>query len=168
MIGVPASDDQVDVLDDAGNVIDTVTRAEMRRDNLRHRSVLIAVLNDNDELLVHRRADWKDLWPGAWDVAFGGVVGAGEAWIVAAQRELDEETGMRIELGYLGEETYEDDQVRELARIYLARTAGPFDFSGGEVVEAVWVPLTELRDWLSSRSVCPDGVALVLPRLDWP
>lgn len=168
MIGVPADDELVEVIDDAGTVVDTVSRAEMRRGNLRHRTVFVAVLNDNDELLVHRRAEWKDLWPGAWDVAFGGVVDVGEAWIAAAQRELDEEAGVRLELGYLGEESYDDDHVRELARIYLARTAGPFDFSDGEVVEAVWVPLTEVRGWLGGRTVCPDGVALVLPRLDWP
>ena len=36
------------------------------------------------QLLVHRRSDAKDLWPGRWDVGVGGVVGAGEAWADAA------------------------------------------------------------------------------------
>ena len=30
-------------------------------------------------LLVHRRSDDKDLWPGRWDLAVGGVVAAGES-----------------------------------------------------------------------------------------
>jgi len=168
MIGAPTEGHDVDVLDDLGNVIRTASRAEVRRDNLRHRTVFIAVLNDNDELLVHRRAEWKDVWPGLWDVAFGGVVDAGEAWEAAAVRELSEEAGVRLELGYLGEDTYDDDQVRELARVYLARTAGPFTFDDGEVAEVAWVALTELRAWIAERSVCPDSVGVVLPRLDWP
>jgi isopentenyldiphosphate isomerase len=158
----------VDVLDDGGNVTGTATRAEVRARNLMHRSVFVAVVNEADELLVHRRADWKDVWPGAWDVAFGGVVEAGEPWELAASRELHEETGIKAELSYLGEDVYRDDTVREWARIYLARHDGPVDFNDGEVVETAWVPLDELRGWLEGRTLCPDSKVLVVPRLDAP
>jgi isopentenyldiphosphate isomerase len=158
----------VDVLDDEGNVAGKATRAEVRAANLLHRSVFIAVVNAADELLVHRRADWKDVWPGAWDVAFGGIVEAGEAWEGAAARELLEESGVQAELIYLGEDTYADETVRERARIYLARHEGPVAFVDGEVTEAAWVPLAELRPWLDGRAVCPDSRALVVPRLDAP
>ncbi|MBJ7308147.1 MAG: NUDIX domain-containing protein [Acidimicrobiia bacterium] len=158
----------VDELDAMGMVVGEVTRAEMRRENLLHRSVFIVVRNDVDELLIHRRAAWKDLWPDVWDIAVSGVVAAGEAWELAAVRELIEELGVSAELAYLGEGSYEDDDVREVARIYQARCEGPFDFSDNEIVEAVWVPIGDLRDWLEGRQVCPDSMSLVLPRLDAP
>jgi len=158
----------VDVLDDDGNVRGTATRAEMRAGNLRHRTVFIAVVNTTSQLLVHRRADWKDVWPGAWDLAFGGVVDAGEAWETAAQRELAEEAGLGAELLYLGEGCYDDDHVREVARVYLVRHDGPVTPIDGEVVETSWVALDDLRDWIDARQVCPDSVAIVLPRLDSP
>jgi isopentenyldiphosphate isomerase len=161
-------DDRVDVLDDAGNVVGTATRREMRTANLRHRAVYIAVVSSSGDLMVHRRADWKDLWPGAWDVAFGGVVAAGEPWAVAAARELAEETGLDNELSYLGEGSYEDDDVRELARVYLARHDGPVSFVDGEVVETDWIAPDAMCGWLEGRAVCPDSVAIVLPRLDAP
>ena len=158
----------VDVLDDDGNVIRTATRAEVRAGNLRHRTVFIAVLDASSQLLVHRRADWKDVWPGAWDLAFGGVVDAGEAWETAASRELAEEAGLEAELSYLGEGAYDDDEVRELARVYLARHDGPVEPVDGEVVETAWIALDELRTWIAARKVCTDTVALVLPRIDAP
>lgn len=158
----------VDELDAMGMVVGEVTRAEMRRGNLLHRSVFIVVRNDVDELLIHRRAAWKDLWPDVWDIAVSGVVAAGEAWELAAARELIEELGVSAELAYLGEGSYEDDDVREVARIYQARCEGPFDFSDNEIVEAVWVPIGDLRDWLEGRQVCPDSMSLVLARLDAP
>ena len=136
--------------------------------NLRHRTVFIAVVNTAGAVLVHRRADWKDVWPGAWDVAFGGVVDAGESWEMAAARELAEEAGLDTELAYLGEDEFEDDSVRELARVYLARHDGPVSFVDGEVVEIDWVAPDQMSDWLDSHSVCPDSVAIVLPRLDSP
>jgi len=167
-MAVPPEMELVDALDDEGHVVGTVTRGEVRADNLWHRSVFIVVVNDADEILVHRRADWKDLWPDLWDIAVGGVVAAGEAWELAAARELAEEIGVSAELGYLGEDVYADDEVREVARVYHARTAGPFTFADGEIVEAAWIPVAQIRDWLATRRVCPDSVALVLPRLDAP
>jgi isopentenyldiphosphate isomerase len=158
----------VDELDDMGLVIGEVTRAQMRAENLLHRSVFVVVRNDADELLVHRRASWKDLWPDAWDIAVSGVVAAGEAWELAAARELAEELGVSAELVYLGEGSYDDDDVREVARIYQARTEGPFDFADDEIAEAVWVPTDQVREWLADRVTCPDSIALVLPRLDAP
>lgn len=162
------SSEIIDHVDDTGTVIATVTRAEMRAANLMHRSVFIAVINDADQILVHRRADWKDIWPDAWDIAVGGVVAAGEAWELAAARELVEEVGITAELSYLGEGIYADDHVQEFARVYMARSEGPFSFDDGEVAEAAWVPISQLRDWLDGRPVCPDSIALVLPRLDAP
>ncbi len=160
--------DLVDVLDGEGRVTGTATRAEVRAANLCHRTVFIAVVDSAGELMVHRRADWKDLWPGAWDIAFGGVVGAGEAWETAAARELAEEAGIDSELVYLGEGSYEDEQVRERARVYLARHDGPVSFVDGEVVEIARVALDDVCDWVGQRTVCPDSVAIVLPRLDAP
>jgi 8-oxo-dGTP pyrophosphatase MutT (NUDIX family) len=156
----------VDVVDEHGNVVDTVTRAEMRRRNLRHRTVFIAVTDaDGRRLLVHRRADWKDTAPGWWDVAFGGVVAAGEAWDDAAARELEEEAGLRARLEPLGDAAYEDESVAEVCRVYLTRSDGPFTFADGEVVEVAWVDLEEVPSWLDGREVCPDSVAVVLPHL---
>jgi 8-oxo-dGTP pyrophosphatase MutT (NUDIX family) len=97
-----------------------------------------------------------------------GVVAAGEAWELAAARELAEELGISAELAYLGEGSFEDDDVREVARIYQARTEGPFEFADNEITEALWVPMESVREWLVGRSACPDSMALVLPRLDAP
>jgi len=162
------SEELIDQIDEMGTVVGTVTRAEMRSNNLLHRSVFVVVRNDADELLIHQRASWKDLWPDAWDIAVSGVVAAGEAWELAAARELAEELGISAELAYLGEGSFEDDDDREVARIYQARTEGPFEFADNEISEALWVPMESVREWLVGRSVCPDSMALVLPRLDAP
>src|SRR3954447_5289866 len=84
----------VDVVDDDGRVVRVVTRAEMRAGCLRHRCTFIVVRNTAGEVLIHRRSEDKDLWPGRWDLACGGVVTAGEAWEPAARRELAEELGI--------------------------------------------------------------------------
>ena len=155
----------VEVVAVDGTVERVVTRAEMRRDRLRHRCTYIAVVDRRDRLVVHRRADWKDVWPGRWDVAFGGVAAVGEGWEDAAARELAEEAGVVADLELLAEGPYDDGEVAVLGRVYRARHDGPFTVPDGEVVELDRVPLSGLDDWLRDRPVCPDSVALVVPAL---
>ena len=63
----------------------------MRRTGARHRATYVIVRTSDGGVVVHRRADWKDVCPGYWDLCFGGVVDAGEDWDVAAARELAEQ-----------------------------------------------------------------------------
>ena len=142
-----------------------VSRAEMRAGNLRHRAVYVLVVDAAGRLLVHRRADWKDVWPGRWDVAFGGVAAVGEAPAETARRELAEEAGVAAPLERLGEGSYEDAEVRVRGDVFLARCEGPFTFADGEVVETAWVAPADLPAWLAGGPVCPDSVTIALPLL---
>jgi isopentenyldiphosphate isomerase len=158
--------EEVEEIDRVGNVIRVISRREMRETAARHRAVFIAVLSSRDELLVHRRALTKDIWPGWWDVAVGGVMSPCETADVAASRELQEELGLTgVELESLATGGYEDKDVRLLSASYVCRHDGPFTFSDGEVLESEWVPLVRLLEWLGSHQVLPDSRALVLPFL---
>jgi 8-oxo-dGTP pyrophosphatase MutT (NUDIX family) len=159
-------DELVEVVDAAGRIERLATRAEMRARNLRHRSVAVVVVTSSRELVAHRRADWKDVWPGRWDVCFGGVVGVGEAWRTAARRELAEEAGIEVAdaaLRELGAGSFADGDVATHARVFAVSHDGPFTPADGEVAELVLVPLADLDRWLRGRSVCPDTASLVVP-----
>lgn len=163
-----AAGELVEVVDARGRVERLATRAEMRAGNLRHRSVAVVVVTAAGELVVHRRADWKDVWPGRWDVCFGGVVAVGERWREAARRELAEEAGVDVPtsvLRPLGEGTYTDGDVSAYARLYLVTHDGPFHPADGEVAELALVPLGGLDAWVVDRDLCADSAALVVPHL---
>jgi 8-oxo-dGTP pyrophosphatase MutT (NUDIX family) len=159
----------VDVVDADDLVIATVTRAEMRTRNLRHRAVSIAVVGTDGRLLIHRRAHTKDIWPGWWDIAAGGVVAAGEDYATAARRELAEELGVRAEtLEYLGKATYEDVDVTLVGCGYVCRHDGPFAFTDGEITEVRWATRADLEALMASERFVPDTLALLLPLLTLP
>lgn len=158
--------EMVEEVDASGTVLRLVTRREMRANVLWHRAVFIAVQSDDGQLLVHRRADTKDVWPGWWDVAVGGVVAPGESWQNAAVRELAEELGItETPVSRLGTGVYCDGEVKLVAAVFLCRTDGPFVFADGEITEAHWVHPNELFVWLKAKQFLPDSVALVLPRV---
>lgn len=160
-------DELVDVIGDDGEVERVATRAEMRAGRLRHRCTFVVVRSTRGEVLIHRRADHKDMWPGRWDLTCGGVVSAGEDWEPAARRELAEELGVSSPLVELGGGTlgYADDDVDEVARVWTTVHDGPFDFTDDEVVEACFVTLDELHERLARDDFVPDSRTLVVPLL---
>lgn len=157
----------VDLVDVDDNVVEVVTRAEMRARGAaaRHRACYVAVLTSHGELVVHRRADWKDVYPGYWDLCFGGVLGAGESWDDAARRELLEEAGIDAAPELAGTAKWDRPDVGLNARIYTVVHDGPYPCPDGEVVEVATVPLGDLTRWLEGRDVCPDSMDLVVPHL---
>ena len=163
-----AGDELVEIVDEEGRVERLVPRSAMRAANLRHRSVAVVVVTNKGEVVTHRRADWKDVWPGRWDVCFGGVVAVGESWEAAAVRELAEETGVVVDEGalrLLGETSYTDGDVSAVGRVFAVTHDGPFHPEDGEVAELVLVPGEELGTWLAGRPLCPDTAAQIVPLL---
>ena len=155
-----AAAEPVEVVDEAGEVLEVVTRAQMRARRLRHRCTYVVVVDLDGRLVVHQRAAWKDVWPSRWDVAFGGVVGVGESWDDAAVRELAEEAGIEAGLQRLGGGTYDDEHVSVLGQVYLARHDGPFTFADGEVSRSDRIPLAEVEAWIADHELCPDSLVL--------
>lgn len=164
-----ADDDLVDIVDAHDTVIGRATRAEMRSQQLRHRAVYVVVRTVDDGVVVHRRADWKDVCPGRWDICFGGVLDAGEEWDTAAARELAEEAGIAADLRAVGAGSYEgtgaDGPAAVIGRVYEAVHDGPYPCPDGEVAEVRVVPRSELGRFLADHLHCPDSVALVGPWL---
>ncbi len=160
------SDELVDIVDDDDNVIATVTRSEMRAHRLQHRSVGIAVFSGYGRLLIHRRSDTKDIWPGWWDIAAGGVVVSGESYEEAAHRELAEELGITdVTIEFLGRGHYVDHDLAAICKGYRIVHDGPFTFADGEVAETRWVTFDELDTMRATHRFLPDSTALLLPLL---
>lgn len=164
---VPPGDELVEIVNETGALERVVSRREMRAGRLRHRSVFVAVMDEQDRLLVHRRSPFKDVWPGWCDLAVGGVVAVGEDFETAARREVFEEIGLAdvaletLDGGRL--QIYDDDQVSLVGRCFLVRSSGPFRFHDGEVVEAWWMTRREFET--SAERFLPDSVALLAPLL---
>ncbi|XP_024996213.1 nudix hydrolase 3-like isoform X3 [Cynara cardunculus var. scolymus] len=62
-----------------------------------HRAVHVWIFAEStQELLLQRRTDCKDSWPGLWDISSAGHVSAGDTSLITARRELQEELGVNL------------------------------------------------------------------------
>lgn len=76
----------------------TVPRGQsFGEDEYRH-VIHIVILSSDGKMLIQQRQFFKSGWPGQWDVTVGGSVLAGETGRAAAERELFEEIGMKIDM----------------------------------------------------------------------
>jgi 8-oxo-dGTP diphosphatase len=102
------------------------------------------VVRDAAVLLVHRPAydDWS--FP-------KGKLEAGETWEAAALREVEEETGLRCELGpELGRTHYAVSRGPKEVRYFRMSCAGEAQ-ARNEVDEVRWVPVPEARGLLTHQ-----------------
>lgn len=160
--GTDRGDELVEWIDDDRRVIAVVPRWRMRAENLLHRSVGIVVFSSDGRLLVHRRADTKDLRPGWWDLMAGGVVAAGEDDRSAASRELAEELGIDdAVLDPVGAGRWDDIDSKEICRVFRTVSDGPYRFADGEVAEARLVTPEELSVLLEREQFLPGSVAML-------
>ena len=154
-------DEAVDVVDDSGRTIGTVTRREMRARRLPHRSAYVLVFNRRGELFVHLRAPAKDVYPGHWDVAVGGVLAAGESFDDGARREAREELGVEVEPERLFPFRWADAATDVHGMVYRAGHDGPFRLQPAEVVRGEFLPLADVLARAERDPFCPDGLAVL-------
>ncbi len=77
----------------------TVSRAEAHEKGILHAAVHIyvyRVVSGKLQILLQKRADDKDSFPGCWDTSCAGHVSAGETFDETLVKELSEELGIHI------------------------------------------------------------------------
>lgn len=161
-------DEIVALYDEHGRECGTAPRSRVRALNLRHGATGILVRRGTDEIFLHRRTTTKDVFPGLYDFAAGGVLAAGEDPYHGAVRELAEELGITgVALTALGEADYADEHTNYRAFLYLVDWSGPVRLQPEEVDWGDWVTRGELLDRVrrTPGEFVPDTVALWHDRL---
>jgi isopentenyldiphosphate isomerase len=157
----------IQIVDQDNREIAAIARHLMREQHLIHRASYILVFNAAGELFVQKRTMSKDIYPGYWDVAAGGVVLAGESYEESAERELEEELGVSgIKLHFLFNQYYEDQNNRVWGRIFTCTFEGPFTLQPEEVEYGRFMKPRIALDYSNSEPFTPDGIVLLKKLLD--
>ena len=130
----PAGEEIVVVVDDHNRPVAELPRRRVRDENLPHRATCVFVFDRRGRVLVQRRTAGKDLYPGFYDLAAGGVVAAGESYEQCAEREAAEELGIRdTALVPEFDFHYRDERNRCFSRVFTCVYDGPFTLQPEEV-----------------------------------
>ena len=113
------SEDMIDVLDENGvKTGEIVTRSEVHRRGLWHRAIVVAIINEKNQILIQKRSATKAKNPNKWDISAAGHISTGQDSLMAATREINEEVS--VNLGF-------NVEVKEFRFMYSFRKQEVFD-----------------------------------------
>lgn len=91
-------DELIDILTPEGTSTGkTALKSEAHQNGWFHATVHIWLFTSDEKILLQKRAMSKKVFPGLWDISVAGHIGAGEAILNAAKREVFEEIGLEIQ-----------------------------------------------------------------------
>jgi isopentenyldiphosphate isomerase len=152
---------RVAVVDDADRFVRWTDRAELAREHLLHRSVHVLVIDSRGRLVIQLRHRDKLTYAHHWDISCSGHVEEPDyvrgvdgvarpdddldrVYHTCAERELEEELGVRAPLTELGHFGPAPGVHCEQIRLFLARSDGPFVAEPEEIEELRLVTAAEL------------------------
>lgn len=143
---VPVSQELLDVVDADNKVIDVMTRGEVHRRGLMHRSVHILLFSGAGHLFIQKRSMSKDSNPGLWDSSAAGHVDSGENYLSCAIRELGEELGIgeTLSLEALFRLPASPATGMEHCTVYRCVYDGALVLQEEEIDEGAWISMKEM------------------------
>lgn len=168
--GFRPADELLDIVDEQDRVVGQARRGEAYARRLRHRCVFVLARNAAGRIFVHRRTAQKLVFPSLYDMFVGGVVGAGESYDQAAQREAAEELGVAglpapLPLfGFL----YQSPEHTWWSRVYEVRCEATVHPQAEEVAWHAFLTEAELARRLTEWPWVPDGAEAYRRLLAWP
>lgn len=168
-------EEYLDIVDEQGNLTgEKELRSIVHEKGLWHRTVHIYFYRNNNsiiELLPHLRSKEKSSHPNCWDTRFGGHVLSGQTPDEGAVREIQEEVGIKIEVGDMlrgMDSSYFGGSNKELTSVYyynFTDSLNNLSFDDGEVQKVQWMSFREIKKaindypekWTSSK----EGIAMI-------
>lgn len=163
--------EMLDIVDENGEPTgETVERTLAHSQGIRHRTAHVWLLRRREsrvEILVQKRSEDKDSFPGCYDISSAGHIPAGVDYISSALRELKEELGedaVPEELHFCGirhiryEETFygkrfRDNQVSKVFILWRDKEPEAFTLQQEEVEEIRWFDFDRLFDLIEENAI---------------
>lgn len=160
----------IDVLNEDGiHTGEVLPRDEVHKKGLWHRAIVVAIINEKNEILLQQRSEKKEKNAGMWDISVAGHISAGQDSLSAAAREINEEVsvllGYRTEIKdfrymycFRKEQKFREDFIeRQFYDFFILRTSGVDDktlyFQKEEVQAIKFVDLGVIQKMIENHEI---------------
>lgn len=151
-------DEWFPLVNEEGDVIGKATRRECHSGSkLLHPVVHLHIFNDDGELYLQKRSEYKDIQPGKWDTAVGGHIDYNESVIDALYRESKEELDVKAFIPvFLYRYIFESEIERELVYTFRTIFTGPIRPDLKEVEAGRFWSIDEINTKIKSGVFTPN------------
>lgn len=159
-----------------------VEREKAHAEGVMHRTSHVWLLRNHDnhiEILLQKRCDSKESFPGCYDISSAGHIPAGVDFAPSAVRELKEELGIEVtenELVFCGDRTiiwddefygkpFHDRQYSRVFALWCDLEEPEFNLQEEEVSSVLWMELdkaiTAVNEDIINHCICPEELQMV-------
>ncbi len=90
-------EEMIDVLDENGvKTGEILPRSEIHKRGVWHRAIVVAIINEKNEILIQQRTADKEKNANMWDISAAGHISSGQDSLMAATREINEEVSVNL------------------------------------------------------------------------
>ncbi|EHI69253.1 NUDIX hydrolase [Streptococcus ictaluri] len=141
----------------------TMERGSSFENDCYHLVVHLCLFNRQGEMLIQQRQDDKAGWPSYWDLTVGGSALTGETSQVAAERELFEELGLKINLNELRPQftINFDHGFDDIFLLEKEVDINSLVFQAEEVQAAKWASKAEINRMITEGTFIPYYPSLI-------
>ncbi len=164
------SKELIDILDENGvKTGEIATRDEIHKKGLWHRAIVVAIVNEKNEILIQQRSNNKEKNAGMWDISVAGHISTGQDALSAAAREINEEVSInlgyhvdikafRYMLSYRIEEKFSNHFIeRQFYDFFILRKEGikveNIKMQESEVQAIKWIDINKLLDMREKKTI---------------
>lgn len=163
--------EMLDIVDENGMPTGAVvSRKKAHAEGIRHRTSHVWLVRSRDgkiQILLQKRCQKKDSWPGCYDISSAGHIPAGVDFIPSALRELKEELGVEAapeELLFCGNRLICSDSAfhgqpfrdRQYSRVFIlwrGQEEGDFVLQKEEIDSVRWMDLAQCMEAVENGAI---------------
>lgn len=135
----------LDAVDEADQVVGTARRADVFRLRTNFRVAHLFLFNQRGEILLQRLAVRRKRHPGCWGSSVAGYVTSGETYAEAIARRSREELGIGVQdLKLLGKTSMSDEGCTKFICAFSGRCEGPLAVDTSHIAEVRFVPVPDV------------------------
>ena len=160
----------IDIVDENGIPTgETIDRTLAHRTGTRHRTTHIWIVRRREgrvQILLQKRAKYKDSFPGCYDISSAGHIPAGVDFIPSGLRELQEELGFSISPSELIEcgihrtyaenefhgVPYVDNQIAKVFLLWKDKEIEELTLQEEEIESVMWMDFEACKEAVKNRT----------------
>ena len=161
----------IDIVDENGIPTgETIDRTEAHRTGARHRTTHIWIVrrrNGRVQILLQKRAKYKDSFPGCYDISSAGHIPAGVDFIPSGLRELKEELGFSISqtelidcglrrtynVNEFHNVPYVDTQIARVFLLWKDKEIEELTLQEEEIESVMWMDFEECKEAVRNHTI---------------
>lgn len=151
-------EEMVPIVDEKGNVVGKASREKCHSGSYILHPVVHIHIVKGERLYLQKRSFTKDIQPGKWDTSVGGHIMYGDDPVTSAQREAEEELGIKTRLNLIPVSRYiwQSDVEKEYYNVFKSYYSGIITIDNDEVIDGKYWEREEINKSLGKGIFTPN------------